>query len=109
MRYYHIKGYSENRGDEVKAPLAAMEAGFSIRVGAAMRYAGHYLKAQKADKKLMLVLTDSEPVDIDVDDQQLLITDARQAVTELDRDGIYTYCINLDPKADEYVSDIFGR
>ena len=23
--------------------------------------------------------------------------------------GIYTYCISLDPKADEYVSDIFGR
>ena len=27
----------------------------------------------------------------------------------MDQDGIYTYCINLDPKADEYVSDIFGK
>ncbi|MCK5308772.1 MAG: hypothetical protein KAJ73_09185, partial [Zetaproteobacteria bacterium] len=50
-----------------------------------------------------------EPADIDVDDDQLLIQDARQAVKELDRDGIYTYCINLDPKADEYVADIFGK
>ena len=28
---------------------------------------------------------------------------------ELDQDGIYTYCINLDPGADEYVADIFGQ
>ena len=39
----------------------------------------------------------------------LLIADARQAVQELDRQGIYSYCINLDPKADEYVADIFGK
>ncbi len=28
---------------------------------------------------------------------------------ELDRQGIYTYCINLDARADEYVRDIFGN
>ena len=109
VRYYHIKGYSEPWNEEVKSRLAAMDAGFSTRMGAAMRHAAHYLKAQRADKKLMLILTDGEPADIDVTDAQLLIQDAHQAVKELDRDGIYTYCINLDPKADEYVEDIFGR
>ncbi len=109
VRYYHIKGAGESWGEEVKARLAKMEAGYSTRMGAAMRHAGHYLKAQKADKKLLLILTDGEPADIDVHDPQLLIQDARQAVNELDRDGIYSYCINLDPKADEYVSDIFGK
>lgn len=109
VRYYHIKGFNEPWGDDVKSRLSAMEAAFSTRMGAAMRHAGHYLKAQQADKKLMLILTDGEPADIDVHDPQLLIQDARQAVNELDRDGIYTYCINLDPKADEYVADIFGR
>ncbi len=109
VRYQHIKGYSENWNDDVKARLAAMEAGYSTRMGAAMRHAGHYLKAQKADKKLLLILTDGEPSDIDVSDDRLLIEDARKAVQELDRDGIYSYCINLDPKADEYVADIFGQ
>jgi len=109
VRYHHIKGFSEPWGDQVKSRLAAMEAGYSTRMGGAMRHAGHYLKAQQADKKLLLILTDGEPADIDVHDPQLLIQDARQAVNELDRDGIYTYCINLDPKADEYVADIFGR
>ncbi|HFD92186.1 MAG TPA: VWA domain-containing protein [Gammaproteobacteria bacterium] len=108
VRYMHIKGYSEHWGDEVKERLAAMEAGYSTRMGAAMRHAAHYLKRQQADKKLMLILTDGEPADIDVKDERLLINDAHKAVQELDQDGIYTYCINLDANADAYVSDIFG-
>ncbi len=109
VRYLHIKGYSENWDDQVKGRLAAMEANYSTRMGAALRHAAHYLEQQPADKKLMLVLTDGEPSDIDSKDGRLLIEDARQAVKELDRQGIYTYCINLDRKADEYVADIFGQ
>ena len=109
VRYQHIKGYSEDWNDDVKGRLAAIEAGYSTRMGAALRHAAHYLGGQKADKKLLLVLTDGEPSDIDVDDPKLLIQDAHKAVQELDQDGIYTYCINLDPHADEYVADIFGR
>jgi nitric oxide reductase NorD protein len=109
VRYLHIKGYREHFDDEVKARLAAMEAGYSTRMGAAMRHAAHYLGARPADKKLMLILTDGKPSDVDTHDERLLIEDARQAVKELDRDGIFAYCISLDPKADEYVGDIFGR
>ena len=74
-----------------------------------MGNAAHYLEKQQADKKLMLILTDGEPSDVDSKDARLLIEDARQAVSELDRQGIYAYCINLDHKADEYVADIFGK
>ncbi len=109
VRYSHIKGFSEKFDEQVKGRLAGMQAQYSTRMGAAMRHAAHYLEAQKADKKLMLVLTDGEPADIDVDDDQLLIQDTHQAVKELQQKGIYSYCINLDQKADEYVADIFGK
>ena len=109
VRYQHIKGFGENWNDEVKGRLAAMEAGYSTRMGGALRHAAHYLEARKAEKKILLVLTDGEPSDIDVDDQQLLIQDTHKAVQELDQQGIFTYCINLDPQADEYVQDIFGK
>jgi nitric oxide reductase activation protein len=109
VRYLHIKGFSEDWGDEVKGRIAGMEAEYSTRMGAAMRHAGHYLGQQQADKKLLLVLTDGEPADIDSHDAKLLIQDAHMAVQELDQQGIYSYCINLDPKADEYVADIFGK
>ncbi|MDQ6975727.1 MAG: VWA domain-containing protein [Mariprofundaceae bacterium] len=108
VRYYHIKGFDEPWGDTVKSRLAAMQAGYSTRMGAAMRHAGHYLSARKADKKLMLILTDGQPSDIDTKDKQHLISDAHKAVQELDQQGIYSYCINLDQAGDAYVPQIFG-
>ena len=113
VRYLHIKGYGEHWNDDVKARLAAMQAGWSTRMGAAMRHAAHTLGARPADKKLLLVLTDGKPSDVDAHDERLLIEDARQAVKELDRDNIFTYCISLDAQlkagADDYVAEIFGR
>lgn len=109
VRYQHIKGFSERFNDDVKGRLAGMEAAYSTRMGAALRHAGHYLGARQADKKLLLILTDGQPSDIDTPDERQLIEDARQAVRELGQDGIYTHCISLDPKADAYVSDIFGQ
>jgi nitric oxide reductase activation protein len=93
----------------VKGRLAALQAGWSTRMGAAMRHAAHTLAARPADKKLLLILTDGQPADVDSPDERLLIEDARHAVRELDQQGVFTYCISLDPKADAYVSDIFGR
>jgi len=109
VRYYHLKGYSEEFDDTVKGRLAAMEAGFSTRMGGAIRHAAHYLEAQQADKKLMLILTDGEPSDIDVDDQQYLISDTKKAVDEISSKGMASYCISLDKKADDYIEDIFGK
>lgn len=109
VRYRHIKGFNETWNDEVKARLAGMQAGESTRMGAALRHAGHYLKHRQADKKLLLVLTDGEPADIDSKDPKVLIADSREAVKELSQSGISTYCINLDPHADKYVADIFGK
>lgn len=109
VRYLHLKGFGEHWGELVKSRLAAMQAGYSTRMGAAMRHAAHYLAARQAEKKLLLILTDGQPADVDVHDERLLVEDARQAVRELDQQAIFPYCISLDRKADEYVSDIFGR
>ncbi|HRD88242.1 MAG TPA: VWA domain-containing protein [Accumulibacter sp.] len=109
VRYLHLKGSSEPWGDAVKRRLAAMQAGYSTRIGAALRHAAHYLAASSAEKKLLLVLTDGQPSDVDVSDDRLLIEDARKAVGELDRQGIFSYCISLDARADEYVGHIFGH
>jgi len=108
VRYYHFKGFSEGWGDEVKGRIAAMQGAYSTRMGAAIRHAGQGLATQQADKKLLLILTDGRPHDVDVKDEEHLIHDAHKAVQELDRDGVYSYCINLDPEADAYVADIFG-
>jgi len=108
VRYLHIKGFSEPWDDVPKARLAGAQGAYSTRMGAALRHAGHLLSGRQADKKLLLVLTDGQPADVDVADPQHLIADAAQAVRELDRQGLYTHCISLDPEADSYVGAIFG-
>jgi nitric oxide reductase activation protein len=109
VRYQHIKGFSERWDDTVKARLAAMQAGWSTRMGAALRHAGHYLEHRRADKKILLLLTDGEPADIDVTEPEHLRSDARKAVEELAAKGVTSFCLSLDPKADEYVREIFGK
>lgn len=108
VRYQHIKGFAEPWDDQVKGRLAAMEAGYSTRMGPAIRHAAHYLAKRRSEKKLLLILTDGEPADVDSPDPRSLIEDTKRAVQELEQQGIYSYCVNLDPKADEYVGTIFG-
>ena len=108
VQYQHIKGFSERWDEQVKGRLASVQAEYSTRMGAAMRHAAHTLSTRKADKKLLLVLTDGEPHDIDEADPEVLKVDAHKAVQELGQKGIYSYCVNLDPQADDYVQSIFG-
>lgn len=109
VRYSHIKGFSEAWADPVKARLAALSAGGSTRMGAALRHAGERLASRPTAKKILLLLTDGEPADIDVMDPKYLRADAKKAVAELSTAGISTFCLSLDAKADAYVSEIFGQ
>ncbi len=109
VQYLRFKDFSEAWGDEPKARLAGMRGQLSTRMGAAMRHAGHHLARQRSAKRLLIVITDGEPADVDVRDPQYLRADARKAVEEIGREGVSTYCISLDPRADHYVSRIFGQ
>jgi len=108
VEYSRFKDFDQTYNDIPKSRLAGMKGQFSTRMGAAIRHAGYYLKLQKSTKKLLLLITDGEPADIDVRDPQYLRFDAKKAVEEAARSGVTTFCISLDPKADQYVSRIFG-
>jgi hypothetical protein len=109
VQYYRFKPFQYSFNDEVKGRLAGIKGGLSTRMGAAIRHAGVDLLTQSSAKRILLILTDGEPADIDVDDPQHLRMDAKKAVEELRSHGIVTFCISLDPHADEYVARIFGK
>ncbi len=108
IEYFRYKDFDAPYDDKAKARLAGMRGDLSTRMGAAIRHAGSILKRQPSSKKLLLVVTDGEPADNDVRDPQYLRFDAKKSVEELGRNGISTYCLSLDPGADQYVSRIFG-
>ena len=109
VQYYRFKDFNEPYDDETKARMAGMKGGLSTRMGAALRHAGWHLAQESAQKRMVLLVTDGEPADIDERDPQYLRHDARKAVEELAAQGIYTYCLTLDPGADRYVARIFGE
>lgn len=106
--YYRFKDFDRPYGEHSKARLAGMRGQLSTRMGTALRHAGEFLRDRRAHKKLILLITDGEPSDIDVHDPQYLVFDAKKAIDENNRHGIYTYCMSLDPEADRYVTRIFG-
>ncbi|MFZ5503259.1 MAG: nitric oxide reductase activation protein NorD [Pseudomonadota bacterium] len=108
VEYSRFKDFEQPYNDVPKSRLAGMRGHLSTRMGAAIRHAGHYLKLQKSSKKLLLVITDGEPADVDVRDPQYLRYDTKKAVEEMARSGVTTFCMSLDPRADQYVSRIFG-
>ena len=106
--YRRFKDFDEDHGPAAKARLAGMGGELSTRMGAALRHAGSLLARRPQKRKLLVVLTDGAPSDVDVRDPQYLRADARKAVEDLARAGVATYCISLDPGADDYVARIFG-
>ncbi len=109
VQYYRFKDFDESYNDEAKARLAGAKGGLSTRMGAALRHAGHHLSQQAAQKRLILLITDGEPADIDERDPQYLRHDTKKAVEDLASKGVYSYCLTLDPQADRYVARIFGE
>lgn len=108
VRYMRFKDFDQRFDADAKSKLAGMSGGLSTRMGAAMRHAGRYLARRREAHRLLLVITDGAPADVDERDPQHLRMDTKKAVEDLRAEGIRTYCLSLDPLADRYVERIFG-
>ncbi|MCB1387767.1 MAG: nitric oxide reductase activation protein NorD [Rhodobacteraceae bacterium] len=106
--YSRFKDFAAPWDAVAKARLMGAEGRLSTRMGTAIRHATHHLSLVRATRKLMIVLTDGAPADIDVKDPLYLRADARRAVEEAARQGVTPFCLSLDPGADAYVQRIFG-
>jgi len=109
VQYFRLKDFNQHFDDDAKSRLSGMKGGLSTRMGAALRHAGNHLMKQPEKRKLILLVTDGEPADIDEMDPQHLRFDTKKAVEELYSTGVLTYCLTLDPHADNYVKRIFGE
>ncbi|MCB1754266.1 MAG: VWA domain-containing protein [Gammaproteobacteria bacterium] len=109
VRYHRIKDFGMPYGQIAKSYLAGLESGYSTRLGAAMRHAAADLIKQQTHRRLLLVITDGEPSDLDVTDKAYLVEDARHVIHDLGMSGIDVFCVGLDSGGDSYLTRIFGR
>ena len=108
VRYYRIKDFASSYATQAQRRLAGLTGQFSTRMGAALRHAGAELGACATYRRLLLIITDGEPSDVDVVDRRYLVEDARRAVQTLAHDGIDVFCIGLDGGGESYLHRIFG-
>ena len=104
-----LKDFQERFDATAMGRLAGLEPGLSTRLGAALRHAGAELAPIAATRKIVIVLGDGLPSDIDVVDPADLVADARHAVLGLHAAGIDTFGITLDPSGRGAGAAIFGK
>ncbi|MGA0560821.1 nitric oxide reductase activation protein NorD [Ancylobacter sp. VNQ12] len=108
VQLHYVKRFAESFGAETLGRLAGLAPGLSTRLGAALRHAGAEIGRVRAFRKLILVLTDGEPSDIDVAAGDL-VQDARRVVLALRAKGIDTFGVTLDPTGVGSGPAIFGK
>jgi nitric oxide reductase NorD protein len=109
VRVNWIKGFEEQNTARVRGRIAAMSPGYYTRMGAAIRYASQCLLTEPAERRLLLLLTDGKPNDLDIYEGRYGIEDTRHALQEASQMGIKTFCITIDEEANQYLPWLFGH
>jgi nitric oxide reductase NorD protein len=104
-----VKSFEEPYDRACVGRLAALSSGLSTRLGTALRHAGELISHARSFRKLVIVLTDGEPSDIDVADPLDLVEDARRAAVGLRARGIDGFGVVLGSGAMNSAVRIFGR
>ncbi len=104
-----VKAFDEPYDRACVGRLSALSSSLSTRVGAALRHAGELIRHARSFRKLVIVLTDGEPSDIDVADPADLVEDARRAAVGLRARGIDSFGVVLGSNAMNSAVRIFGR
>ncbi len=108
VNYLRFKEFGQPMDASVAGRLTAVDGALSTRMGAAIRHASRQMQSVRTAQRLIIVLTDGEPHDIDVFHPSLLVQDAARAVARSNAEGTPVFCVSVDPAADGYVSKVFG-
>jgi len=108
IRIHLVKRFDEGYGGRVRGRIAALKPGYYTRLGAGIRYATEVLKAQGAGRRLLLILTDGKPNDLDQYEGRYGIEDTRHAVRAARNLGFHPFCVTIDEKGNDYLPHLFG-
>ncbi|MBR0714664.1 nitric oxide reductase activation protein NorD [Bradyrhizobium liaoningense] len=109
VRLETVKAFGEAMSATVERRIGALKPGYYTRIGAAVRHAAAELARQPQRKKLLLVLTDGKPNDVDHYEGRFAVEDTRKSVQEARRLGIAVFGVTIDATAQSYFPTLFGR
>jgi len=104
-----VKRFDERMGGAVERRIAGLTPSFYTRLGAAIRHASAGLAERANRRKLLLIITDGKPNDLDHYEGRHGIEDSRMAVREARRLGQAVHGVVVDRKGQAWFSRIFGE
>lgn len=108
VRFHTLKGFDEPYEATVRGRIRAIRPGYYTRLGAAVRHATNLLAAQPAGRRLLLILSDGKPNDLDRYEGRFGIEDTRHAIAAARRLGLTPFCVTIDERGNDYLPHLFG-
>ncbi|MDD3676018.1 nitric oxide reductase activation protein NorD [Thauera propionica] len=108
VRFHRLKDFSQRFDDAARGRIMAIKPGYYTRLGAAIRHATSVLEKQTAARRILLILSDGKPNDLDLYDGRYGIEDTRVAVIEARSRGIVPFCVTIDREGASYLPHLFG-
>jgi nitric oxide reductase NorD protein len=109
VRMQRILDFDERWSDASRARVGAIRPGYYTRMGAAVRHATAQLQVRPERKRLLMLLTDGKPNDLDVYEGRYGLEDTRHAIHEARTAGLTPFCVTIDTDAHDYLPMLFGR
>ena len=103
-----VKGFDERLDAPVRRRIAALRPGAYTRIGAALRHVAAGLDRRPERHRLLLLLSDGKPNDLDHYEGRYAVEDCRKAVQEIRARGLAVFAVTVDRRAEGYVPRIFG-
>ena len=108
LRLHEIKGFDERWAAPAMARVGAVTPGYYTRMGAALRAGTRRLSQRPERQRLLLLLTDGKPHDLDGYEGRWGVEDTRQAVIEARRAGLLPFALSIDADAGNVMPRLFG-
>lgn len=103
------KTFEADMSPEITANIGALTPGHYTRLGAAIRHVSAQLAEEPSARKLLILLTDGKPNDLDHYEGQHGIEDSHMAVREARMAGHSLHGIIIDEDGQDWFARIFGR
>ncbi|GLQ30873.1 nitric oxide reductase activation protein NorD [Litoribrevibacter albus] len=109
VRYHVIKNFNERYSDQIRGRIQHLKPGYYTRMGAAIRQSIKVLSNEKSHQRVLMIITDGKPNDLDLYEGRYGVEDTRMAIIEAKRAGLQPFCVTIDDEADEYLPHLFGQ
>jgi nitric oxide reductase NorD protein len=103
-----VKKFSEPFNARTLHRITALKPGYYTRMGAALRHVQQILHPRPERHRLILLLTDGKPNDLDYYEGRYGVEDTRRAIIEARRTGLSVFGITIDQAAQDYFPYLFG-